>query len=194
MRVQELLTDNGSAYKSAVHALACRTLGIRHLRTRPRRPQTNGKACALSGPCSPVGSTERSTPPVKNAPQPLTAGSGPTTIDDDTKPSGEKHPSTARTTCSGLTGLTDRPRGPSSIAARQRSLITPTRHCGASTAARRQVGTAAPGRAAIQLALPANQSEDLHPQRGALITTRPPGPFNRAHPQGLRVEGCSTRV
>lgn len=44
MHVQELLTDNGSAYKSAVHALACKTLGIRHLRTRPRRPQTNGKA------------------------------------------------------------------------------------------------------------------------------------------------------
>jgi transposase len=44
MRVQELLTDNGAAYKSAVHALACRRLGIRHLRTRPRRPQTNGKA------------------------------------------------------------------------------------------------------------------------------------------------------
>jgi transposase InsO family protein/transposase-like protein len=44
MRVQELLTDNGSAYKSAVHALACKALRIRHLRTRPRRPQTNGKA------------------------------------------------------------------------------------------------------------------------------------------------------
>jgi transposase InsO family protein/transposase len=44
MNVQELLTDNGSAYRSAVHAIACRTLGIRHLRTRPRRPQTNGKA------------------------------------------------------------------------------------------------------------------------------------------------------
>ncbi len=44
MKVQELLTDNGSAYKSGVHALACRALGIRHLRTRPRRPQTNGKA------------------------------------------------------------------------------------------------------------------------------------------------------
>jgi len=44
MRVRELLTDNGSAYRSAVHAIACRTLGIRHLRTRPRRPQTNGKA------------------------------------------------------------------------------------------------------------------------------------------------------
>lgn len=42
--VQRLITDNGSPYISAVHALACRTLGIRHLRTRPRRPQTNGKA------------------------------------------------------------------------------------------------------------------------------------------------------
>jgi transposase InsO family protein len=44
MTVQELLTDNGSPYRSAVHAIACRALGIRHLRTRPRRPQTNGKA------------------------------------------------------------------------------------------------------------------------------------------------------
>lgn len=42
--VQRLLTDNGSAYRSAAHAIACRVLGIRHLRTRPRRPQTNGKA------------------------------------------------------------------------------------------------------------------------------------------------------
>jgi transposase InsO family protein len=44
MQVQELLTDNGSPYRSAVHALACKALGIRHLRTRPYRPQTNGKA------------------------------------------------------------------------------------------------------------------------------------------------------
>jgi transposase InsO family protein len=44
MKVQELLTDNGSAYRSTVHAIACRALGIRHLRTRPHRPQTNGKA------------------------------------------------------------------------------------------------------------------------------------------------------
>jgi transposase InsO family protein len=42
--VERLITDNGSAYRSAVHAIACRTLGIRHLRTRPYRPQTNGKA------------------------------------------------------------------------------------------------------------------------------------------------------
>ena len=42
--VERVLTDNGSAYRSAIHAIACRALGIRHLRTRPRRPQTNGKA------------------------------------------------------------------------------------------------------------------------------------------------------
>src|SRR5688500_5904063 len=42
--VERLLTDNGSAYRSSVHANACRPLGIRHPRTRPRRPQTNGKA------------------------------------------------------------------------------------------------------------------------------------------------------
>ena len=44
MTVQQLITDNGSAYRSTIHAIACRTLGIRHLRTRPYRPQTNGKA------------------------------------------------------------------------------------------------------------------------------------------------------
>jgi transposase InsO family protein len=44
MPVEQLLTDNGSGYRSLVHAIACRALGIRHLRTRPYRPQTNGKA------------------------------------------------------------------------------------------------------------------------------------------------------
>jgi transposase InsO family protein len=44
VKVERLLTDNGSAYRSTVHAVACRVLGIRHLRTRPYRPQTNGKA------------------------------------------------------------------------------------------------------------------------------------------------------
>jgi transposase len=42
--VEGLITDNGNAYRSTVHAIACRALGIRHPRTRPYRPQTNGKA------------------------------------------------------------------------------------------------------------------------------------------------------
>ena len=44
IRVERLITDNGSAYRSTLHAIACRALGVRHLRTRPYRPQTNGKA------------------------------------------------------------------------------------------------------------------------------------------------------
>jgi transposase InsO family protein len=44
IRVQRVMTDNGAPYVSAAHALACRELSLRHIRTRPRRPQTNGKA------------------------------------------------------------------------------------------------------------------------------------------------------
>ena len=44
IQVERVLTDNGSCYRGVVHAVACRRLGIRHLRTRPYRPQTNGKA------------------------------------------------------------------------------------------------------------------------------------------------------
>ena len=44
IRVERVLTDNGPCYRASVHALACKTLGIRHLRTRPYRPRTNGKA------------------------------------------------------------------------------------------------------------------------------------------------------
>jgi transposase InsO family protein len=44
IEVERLMTDNGPAYVSAAHAIACRALGVRHIRTRPRRPQTNGKA------------------------------------------------------------------------------------------------------------------------------------------------------
>ncbi len=44
VKVERLMTDNGGAYRSTVHALACKALKIRHLRTRPYRPRTNGKA------------------------------------------------------------------------------------------------------------------------------------------------------
>jgi transposase InsO family protein len=42
--VEQLLTDNGGCYRGVIHAVACRSLGIKHLRIRPHRPQTNGKA------------------------------------------------------------------------------------------------------------------------------------------------------
>jgi transposase InsO family protein len=42
--VERVMTDNGSCYRAAIHAIACRALRIKHLRTRPYRPRTNGKA------------------------------------------------------------------------------------------------------------------------------------------------------
>jgi transposase InsO family protein len=44
VRVERVMTDNGSPYISVTHAASCRELGLRHLRTRPYRPRTNGKA------------------------------------------------------------------------------------------------------------------------------------------------------
>jgi transposase InsO family protein len=44
VEVRRVMTDNGNAYRSTAHAVACRELGIRHLRTEAYRPQTNGKA------------------------------------------------------------------------------------------------------------------------------------------------------
>jgi transposase InsO family protein len=43
-RLDRVMTDNGSCYRSADFAAACRRLGLRHLRTRPYTPKTNGKA------------------------------------------------------------------------------------------------------------------------------------------------------
>ena len=44
IRVERIMTDNGSCYRSKVFRRACRRLGIRHLYTQPYRPRTNGKA------------------------------------------------------------------------------------------------------------------------------------------------------
>jgi transposase InsO family protein len=44
VQVERVMSDNGSCYVSREHARACAALGLRHLRTRPYRPRTNGKA------------------------------------------------------------------------------------------------------------------------------------------------------
>jgi transposase InsO family protein len=44
IQVEAVLSDNGPAYSSIAHRIACRRLRLKHLRTRPYRPQTNGKA------------------------------------------------------------------------------------------------------------------------------------------------------
>jgi len=44
VRVERVMTDNGSCYISRAFAQACRTLGLKHIRTKPYTPKTNGKA------------------------------------------------------------------------------------------------------------------------------------------------------
>ncbi len=43
VKVERVLSDNGSAYRSQAWQAACQQLGIKAKRTRPYRPQTNGK-------------------------------------------------------------------------------------------------------------------------------------------------------
>lgn len=44
VRVRAVMSDNGSCYRSDAHRAALRELGLRHLRIKPGRPRTNGKA------------------------------------------------------------------------------------------------------------------------------------------------------
>ena len=100
--VQRVLTDNGGAYRSTIHAAACRTLKIRHLRTGPYRPQTNGKAerfirTLLAGRA--YGAIDRT-----STERTATDGPGTTTITANTQPSATNRPSLASTSGTNLDG------------------------------------------------------------------------------------------
>ena len=44
VQLEAIMTDNGACYLSKAFRRTCRQLGLKHIRTRPYRPQTNGKA------------------------------------------------------------------------------------------------------------------------------------------------------
>lgn len=44
VKVERVMTDNGSCYRSRAFAKACKKLGLKHIRTKPYTPKTNGKA------------------------------------------------------------------------------------------------------------------------------------------------------
>ncbi len=48
IRVQRVMTDNGAGYRSGAFRQVLTQAGVRHLRTRPYRPQTNGKVERLN--------------------------------------------------------------------------------------------------------------------------------------------------
>ncbi len=57
--VERVMTDNGGAYVSTAHAVACRALKIRHIRTRPSGRAPTARQSASSAPCSVAGHTGR---------------------------------------------------------------------------------------------------------------------------------------
>ena len=44
IQVEGVMTDNGSCYRARVFSKACTALGLKHIRTKPYTPKTNGKA------------------------------------------------------------------------------------------------------------------------------------------------------
>jgi transposase InsO family protein len=44
IKVERVMTDNGSCYKSFAFRRLCKRLGLKHVRTKPYTPRTNGKA------------------------------------------------------------------------------------------------------------------------------------------------------
>ena len=85
--VERLMTDNGSAYVSTAHALACRALGIRHIRPDPTAPRPTARRSGSSARCCVSGPTRPSTDPHPRGRPPSRVGSSATTTDDDMAPS-----------------------------------------------------------------------------------------------------------
>jgi len=90
--VERIMTDNGSAYRSHDFRAACAKAGLKHIRTRPYTPRTNGKAerfiqtsCANGHTLAPI------IPPTSEA-RPCSPGSPTITTPDHTQPSAENLP------------------------------------------------------------------------------------------------------
>ncbi len=93
--VERVLSDNGGAYRSFLWRDTCAELGIIHKRTRPYRPQTNGKIERSTAPSPMAGPSRSSTTPNPLAEQLCQHGSTTTTTTGPTPPSEAQRPSAA---------------------------------------------------------------------------------------------------
>ena len=92
IQVRKLMTDNGPAYISIAHKIACTTLGIKHSAPGPTGPAPTARRNASSAPCSEAGPTAPSTPAQTNANEHSRAGSTTTIAADHTAASATNHP------------------------------------------------------------------------------------------------------
>ena len=89
--VEAVMTDNGSAYRSSRWREACAAHQLRHLRTRPYTPRTNGKAERFIQTLLRGWAYRSPTPPACTAPAPSQAGSAGITSAVPTAPSLASH-------------------------------------------------------------------------------------------------------
>ena len=82
VRIERVMTDNGSCYRSKAFSRTCKMLGLKHIRTKPYTPKTNGKArpSDSSRPACANGPTAAPTTPrmneLPNCPNCFTATTG----------------------------------------------------------------------------------------------------------------------
>ena len=90
VRSSAVMTDNGAAYRSAIHALACRALGLHHLSTRPYAPADQRQGRALHPHDARWLGLRSHLPQLRRANrEPSRAGYGATTSGDHTAPLAE---------------------------------------------------------------------------------------------------------
>ena len=106
---QRIITDNGSAYRSKSFAEALARHGLKHKRTRPYTPKTNGKAERFIRPASARGPKPRPSRPPPQGPPPCIPGYMLITPSGHTPPSREKLPSPERSRTTSL-AITTRAR------------------------------------------------------------------------------------
>ena len=128
IRIERVLTDNGACFKRRWRE-NCDKLAIGVRKTRPYRPQTNGKAERSSAPCSSAGRTPTPTRTSSSGPRPYPPRSTSTIATGHTAPSQGRPHSSASTTSLGQTtnpassGPTDRTRRPE-LRSRQRESLS----------------------------------------------------------------------
>ena len=90
VRVQAVMTDNGSCYVAHAYRAAVRALGLGQLRIKPGRPRTNGRPSASARCCSTSGRMDASTAARPNGQRRSRSSSGATTASDPTAPSANR--------------------------------------------------------------------------------------------------------
>ena len=92
LTVERLMTDNGSAYRSHDFRKRLSQAGIRHIRTRPCTPKTNGKAERFIQTSLREWAYARAYHSSAERGQAMKPGSPATTTPDHTQPSAALHP------------------------------------------------------------------------------------------------------